>query len=164
MKNTSVVINPNPNGDTRTAPKDVTFEQFQEANDMHRLDVKHIMWRLSEIIMEIGDAHDITKKTREREQYQDFFNTVFNGMDFKTLPWYRMHTSAERHHLLDGHYPQDVNLLDVLEMISDNVAAGLARSGEVRVAEIEPWMLKLAYENTIKLIEGMCQLKDKEIK
>ena len=29
-----VKIFKNPNGDTRTAPKNVTFEEFQEANDM----------------------------------------------------------------------------------------------------------------------------------
>lgn len=30
-----IEIKKNPNGDTRTAPKGITFEQFQEANDMH---------------------------------------------------------------------------------------------------------------------------------
>ena len=39
----------NPNGDTRTAPKNVTFEEFQEANDMHINDVKHVMHELSQI-------------------------------------------------------------------------------------------------------------------
>lgn len=30
----------NPNGDTRTAPKNVSFEDFAKANDMHINDVK----------------------------------------------------------------------------------------------------------------------------
>lgn len=34
-----ITIYKNPNGDTRTAPKNVTYEQFQKANDMHITDV-----------------------------------------------------------------------------------------------------------------------------
>ena len=39
-----IEIQKNPNGDTRTAPKGITFEEFQEANDMHIEDVKEVMW------------------------------------------------------------------------------------------------------------------------
>lgn len=42
-----IEIYKNPNGDTRTAPKDVTFEKFQEANDMHIEDVEAVMYELS---------------------------------------------------------------------------------------------------------------------
>lgn len=35
-----IIIEQNPNGDTRTAPKDVSYEEFQKANDMHISDVK----------------------------------------------------------------------------------------------------------------------------
>ena len=42
-----VTIYKNPNGDTRTAPKNVSFEEFQEANDMHREDVNQVMYELS---------------------------------------------------------------------------------------------------------------------
>lgn len=37
-----ITIYKNPNGDTRTAPKDISFEQFQEANDMHKQDVRNV--------------------------------------------------------------------------------------------------------------------------
>lgn len=39
-----IEIKKNPNGDTRTAPKGITFEQFQEANDMHIDSVGEVMW------------------------------------------------------------------------------------------------------------------------
>ena len=38
-----IVIHKNPNEDTRTAPKNITFEQFQEANDSHIADVQTVM-------------------------------------------------------------------------------------------------------------------------
>ena len=56
-----IEIKKNPNGDTRTAPKDVTFEQFQEANDMHIEDVKSVMYELSRMIDHRGENHDCTK-------------------------------------------------------------------------------------------------------
>ena len=58
-----VEINKNPNGDTRTAPKGITFEQFQEANDMHIDDVRAVMWELSRMVDRVGENHDCTKKS-----------------------------------------------------------------------------------------------------
>ena len=45
-----IKIKKNPNGDTRTAPKNVSFEDFQEANDMHISDVSDVMYELSRMI------------------------------------------------------------------------------------------------------------------
>ena len=67
-----IEIKKNPNGDTRTAPKGVTFEQFQEANDMHIEDVKEVMHALSRFVDMAGREHDFTKKSRERMFYRDF--------------------------------------------------------------------------------------------
>ena len=39
----AIIIEKNPNGDTRTAPNGITFEQLQKANDMHREDVRKVM-------------------------------------------------------------------------------------------------------------------------
>lgn len=55
---------------------------------------------------------------------------------------------------------EDVDLFDVLEMISDCVAAGLVRSGSVRKVEIDKDVLYKAFENTCSLIEDMCELVD----
>lgn len=41
--NEKVIIRKNPNGDTRTAPKGITFEQFDEANWSHKMMLK-MLW------------------------------------------------------------------------------------------------------------------------
>lgn len=149
-----IEIKKNPNGDTRTAPKGITFEQFQEANDMHIDDVKAVMHALSRLVDMAGRNHDFTKKYRERMFYRDFVNTQENGADFVNSEWYQLHVKAERHHLLSN-CPDDVNLIDVLEMIADCTCAGLARSGEVRDLEISEEILTKAVKNTAELIKNI---------
>lgn len=149
-----VRIYKNPNGDSRTAPKNVSFEQFQEANDMHRQDVKNVMNELACMIMNQGYAHDYTKKTHEKMFYDNFISTISHGTDFINNEWYQMHINTERHHLL-SRYPEDVNLLDVIEMIVDCVCAGKARSGEIRDIEINNKILTKALNNTIQLIDSI---------
>lgn len=150
----------NPNGDTRTAPKDISFEQFQEANDMHRADVEAVMRALSRLVVIAGREHDFTKKSRERMFYRDFVDTQENGTDFVNSEWYQLHVKAERHHLLSN-CPDDVNLIDVLEMIADCTCAGLARSGEIRDLEISEEILTKTVKNTAKLIKNMVVVKEK---
>ena len=57
-----IEIYKNPNGDTRTAPKNITFEQLQEANDSHRDDVNKVISVLALMLSENGVKHDWTKK------------------------------------------------------------------------------------------------------
>lgn len=154
-----IEIKKNPNGDTRTAPKGITFEQFQEANDMHIDDVKVVMHALSRFVDVAGRNHDFTKKSRERMFYRDFVDTQENGVDFVNGEWYQLHVKAERHHLLSN-CPTDVNLIDVLEMIADCTCAGLARSGEIRDLEISEEILIKAVKNTAELIKKMVTVKE----
>ena len=151
----------NPNGDTRTAPKDVTYEQFQKANDMHIRDVSLIMYYLSSLIREQGESHDYTKKTAEPEFYKNFLSTINEGTNFVEDKWYRHHINMERHHLL-SRCPDDVDLIDVLEMIVDCTCAGLARSGEVRDLEISTDILERAVQNTVKLIVDHVEVREME--
>lgn len=148
----AIIIQKNPNGDTRTAPKDITFEQFQIANNMHKEDVRKVMHYLAYLVNRAGLTHDHTKKSDEELFYRNFLSTMNNGTDFVNDEWYQMHVNTERHHLL-SRCPDDVNLIDVLEMISDCVCAGLARSGEVRGLEIDEKILKRAIDNTVELIK-----------
>lgn len=154
-----IEIKKNPNGDTRTAPKGITFEEFQEANDMHIYDVASVMYELSKMVDSAGEHHDCTKKSQERMFYRDFVNTQENGDDFTKSEWYSLHTKAERHHLLSC-CPEDVNLIDVLEMIVDCTCAGLARSGEVRDLEIDAKILEKAVNNTTQLIKSMVKITE----
>ena len=154
-----IEITKNPNGDTRTAPKGITFEKFQKANDMHIDDVGSVMYELSRMVDLAGQHHDCTKKSQERMFYSDFVNTQENGDDFTKGEWYQLHIKSERHHLL-SHCPDDVNLIDVLEMVADCTCAGLARSGEVRDLEINAEILEKAVNNTAQLIKSMVKVTE----
>lgn len=149
-----IKIKKNPNGDTRTAPKDISFKQFQEANDMHKNDVRRVMARLATKLEIRGTFHDYTKKSHERLFYDNFLETMNEGKDFVSNEWYQLHIANERHHLL-SRCPEDVNLIDVIEMIVDCVCAGKARSGEVRPIEINDEILKKAITNTVKMLDEM---------
>lgn len=149
-----IVIYKNPNGDTRTAPKGITFEQFQEANDSHIADVRAVMDEIVTMFRENGEKHDWTKKSNEEQFYKDFVSTMNEGTDFVYGKWYQHHVNTERHHLL-SRCPEDVNLLDVIEMIVDCVCAGKTRSGEIRGLEITPEILDRAMKNTVKMVDDM---------
>lgn len=149
-----IIVYKNPNGDTRTAPKDIRLKDFREANDMHKQDVKNVMSELALKIMLTGDLHDKTKKSEELMFYNNFLSTMNDGTDFVNDKWYKLHVNEERHHLL-SRCPDDVNLIDVLEMITDCVCAGMARSGEVRPVEINNEILEKALNNTVELIKDM---------
>ena len=153
-----ITIYKNPNGDTRTAPKNITFEQFQEANNSHLADVGNVMMALSEKLKENGCKHDWTKKSEERMFYRDFLAAMNDGADFVSGEWYQLHVNTERHHLL-SRCPEDVNLLDVIEMVVDCACAGKTRSGEVRDLEISTDILEKALKNTVKLVDDMTVVK-----
>lgn len=154
-----IKIYKNSNGDTRTAKKDVNFKEFQQANDMHKQDVKNVMNELAFNLMTKGLNHDYTKKTEEKLFYYNFLSAMNKGTDFVSNEWYQLHIKKERHHLLSN-CPEDVNLLDVLEMITDCVCAGMARSGDVRTVEINEEILNKALSNTVTLIKNMIECSD----
>lgn len=151
-----IKIYKNPNGDSRTAPKNVSFEEFQKANDMHKQDVKNVMNELAFYLMQMGDSHDWTKKTKEKLFYDNFISTMNEGSDFVNDEWYQLHIQEEKHHLLSNCH-EDITLLDVIEMIVDCVCAGKARSGEVRDLEINNEILTLALNNTVNMVNDLIQ-------
>lgn len=156
-----ILVYKNPNGDTRTAGKDVTFEQFQKANESHIQDVYTIMDTLALMVATAGWNHDYTKKYEEEQFYKDFMSTINNGTNFIESDWYKHHITEERHHLF-SRCPDDVNLVDVLEMIADCVCAGLARSGEIRDLEIDSDILNRAVRNTVKMIVDWIEVVEEE--
>ena len=110
------IIYKNSNGDTRTAPKNVTFKEFQKANDMHREDVKNTMNEVAFLLMEKGKKHDWTKKDYEEMFYNNFLSTLNNGTNFIEDEWYQLHIEKEKHHLFSKCH-DDVDLLDVIEIV-----------------------------------------------
>lgn len=154
-----VEIQKNINSDTRSAKGIISFEEFQKANDLHISEVSQVMFYLSKMIIKRGKEHDNTKKKHEILYYQDFIDTMKKKKNFIDGSWYNMHVSEERHHI-NTKCPEDINLIDVLEMIIDCICAGKSRTGEVYPITIDRDKLYEAFENTIKLIDGMIIVKD----
>ena len=155
-------IKKNSLGDTRTATRVPTFYEFNEANISHRTDVKSMMSSLADAIKTTGENHDLTK-IQEPERslfYRELCEKIAGKMDrFTDGEWYPMHCKTERHHL-NEHCPDNVNLIDVLEMICDCVCAGMARSGSVYPVTIPNEILQKAVENTVNMCIESVRLAD----
>lgn len=147
-----VIIRPSKTADTRSADKVVTKKELFDSSIQHIEDVKKVM-QLFECALSIqGKYHDYTKIGQIDLFYSDFRKAQLEKVDFTQLQWYKMHITAERHHLFD-HVPEDVNLFDVLERIADITTAGVGRSGWFDISKelaFDQELLRRAYINTIK--------------
>lgn len=156
-----IKIKRNTNGDTRVATKVPTFEEFKKANYDHCKDVSHMMDFISKKIQTAGGTHDWSKFQEPYRSmfYRDLCNTIEGRIKFEDGQWNKDHYALERHHLL-RRCPEDVNLIDVIEMICDCVCAGMARSGYVRDLEINTEILKQAVRNTVEMLKNSVELED----
>jgi len=144
-----ITIKKSPTADTRTC--DVTKvekETLLNSSRQHIADVAKAMAFFSSKLFEAAAEHDYDKLTAIDWFYSDF------RTKFAETGWWDNHRKIHRHHLgqVDG-VPEDVNLLDVLEYISDCVMAGMARSGEVYALEMSDELLQKAFSNTINLLK-----------
>ena len=154
-----ISIKRNPNGDTRTAPKNITLEQFREANFSHKKDVYEVMKCLSKMLEMNGTKHDFTKICFEQEFYDNFLDTINNGKDFVSNTWYQEHIKYEKHHPL-SYCHEDIDLLDIIEMAVDVVCAGLGRSGNVSDIKIDSEILQKALSNTITKLKNYMEVEE----
>lgn len=155
-----VEIDKSPNADSRTADKGkVSFEDFSKATDMHREDVKNVIYELAHRLREIGDKHDWTKKEQEDEYYDSYVTAKKNGTDFHKSDWYRNHVKEERHHI-KYHVADDINLLDILEVICDHCCDELVEKGKVGKMDIDEDVLMKAFNNTVELVKSFIRLDD----
>ena len=145
-----IEIKKSQNADTRTCDWSKVTEDFLlENSKQHIEDVKRGMVFLGNLVKLQGDEHDFTKITHIKEFHNDFKNGFKEGF----TSWWEMHQQVERHHLKNEQFIQDdINLIDILEQITDGVMAGLARSGEYRQEPFSTELLKKAYDNTVKLL------------
>lgn len=144
-----ILIYKSENADTRSAKGTVSKDELLENTLSHIMDVQHVGYWIADKLKSQVIEHDHTKVDYIDEFYEDFTSGKQNA-DFKSLPWWQKH-KTERHHLNDS-VPDDVNLIDVLEMVIDCTVAGLARSGSVYGIEISKDVLDKAIENTKNLI------------
>ena len=126
----------------------VTKEQLYESSMQHKDDVSKGMLSFIYMMANASLTHDGDKLSDIDTFHKDFAN------NFKTTDWWDNHKKITRHHLLsDDGIPEDVNLIDVIEMITDCVMAGMGRSGSVYHLDIKPEVLMNAFNNTVKLLK-----------
>lgn len=145
-----IVITKSHTADTRTCDvTKVTKAQLFASSVQHIADVRAALEFFRERIRVAGELHDPDKLSDIDGFYADFVTK------FEQQEWWTRHRKLNRHHLLqaDG-VPEDVNLIDVLDMIADCVMAGMGRSGSVYPLNIDPDVLMRAFQNTVELLKA----------
>lgn len=136
------------NSDSRSCDfSKVTKEQLKTATEQHIEDVSKATRMLCGGLICRANIHDWDKLVNIDYFYNDF------KTGFKVHDWWDSHKVIQKHHLnVDCEQYNDINLLDVLEHISDCVMAGLARTGTVFPIEINNDLLQLAVKNTVDML------------
>ena len=135
--------------DTRTCDfANVSKETLLESSKQHIDDVQAAMEFFCGEICIASLNHDTDKLTDIDGFHADFVT------GFKQTGWWDRHRKLNRHHLLqDDGVPDDVNLIDVLDLIADCVMAGMARSGSVYDIALKAEVLDRAFRNTVELLK-----------
>lgn len=145
-----ITIQKSKTADTRTCDfSQVTEAQLYSSSAQHRDDVIRGIEFFQRKLNEAAHRHDADKLHDISGFHRDFIT------GFKQTEWWDNHRKIMRHHLLqsDG-VPDDVNLIDVLEMVVDCVMAGMGRSGSVYPLDISPDVLMKAFQNTVELLKA----------
>ena len=126
--------------------EEVTKEMLKKDSLMHISDVVQGLTFFAVMLAKAANKHDFDKLTNLDTFYKDFKNK------FKTTEWWDEHRKINRHHLtIEDGVPNNVNLIDVIEMIVDCIVAGKARTGTVYDVELDDKVLKKAFKNTVTL-------------
>lgn len=142
--------------DTRSCDfSKVSKETLKESSVQHINDVGKALGFFASKLAESASVHDFDKLTEIDWFHSDFLT------GFKETGWWTNHRKVNRHHLLqeDG-IPEDVNLIDVLEFISDCTMAGMARTGDVFPLEISSELLQKAFKNTAELLKDNIEVEN----
>jgi hypothetical protein len=152
-----IAISKSPTADTRTCDKaTVTKAQLLDSSQQHIADVGKGLAFFAGKLTEAASVHDWDKLS-----LIDFFHRDFTTEICKPGGWLESHYRIHRHHLSkppfegreDMGVPDDVNLLDVLEMIADCVMAGMGRAGTVFPLNLSDDLLQRALVNTTLLLK-----------
>ena len=150
-----VRIRKNTNGDTRVADHVPTINEFDTANDCHRTDVKNLIDEFCRMLKINSNPHDWTKVREPYRSmfYRDLCATIEGHLpNFMDGEWAKQHYYENERHHLETYAQEDVNMFDVIEMICDCVAAGMARSGNVYDVKIPDDVLQRAVKNTVEIM------------
>lgn len=144
-----ITIKKSQTADTRTCDyANTSKETLLASSRQHIGDVVKALAFFSSKLTEAAGEHDYDKLTTIDWFHSDFVT------GFKQTGWWDNHRKIHRHHIdkLDG-VPPDVNLLDVIEHISDCVMAGMARSGSVYELKLSDELLQRAFKNTTDMLK-----------
>jgi hypothetical protein len=146
----AIEIHPSATADTRTCDvSKVSKAQLYESSVQHIEDVRKGLAFWMERLADAGERHDYDKLTDIASFHADFLTK------FEQQEWWTRHRKLNRHHLLqDDGVPSDVNLIDVLDFITDCVMAGMGRAGSVYALDIKPEVLMAAFQNTVELLKS----------
>lgn len=136
--------------DTRSCDYTSVSKQTLLASSLQHIDdVKKGLDFFKEMLNDSAVNHDFDKITDLDSFHSDFIT------GFKNTTWYDKHRKINRHHISsDDGVPKDINLIDVLEYITDCVMAGKARTGEVFPLDLNVEVLKTAFNNTVDLLKN----------
>lgn len=157
-----VTMKKNTLGDTRTAERMPTRAEFDAANESHISDVNALVESFTQEMISRVNNHDLTKVYEPYATmfYDDMKANIKDGKaPFEKLEWFRLHISIERHHL-NNRIPDDVDLIDVIEMLADCVSAGMTRSGHVYEIKIPDSVLQRAVSNTVKKMIDAVEIEE----
>lgn len=145
-----IVIKKSATADTRTCDfANVSKKTLINSSLAHISDVVKALTFFQCKLAAAAGCHDYDKLSDIDSFHEDFIT------GFKQTGWWDRHRQMHRHHLAqaDG-VPDDVNLVDVIEYISDCVMAGMARSGEVYELEMTDELLRKAFKNTVEMLKA----------
>jgi hypothetical protein len=156
-----IQISKSPTADTRTCDYANTSKATLLASSVqHIADVGAALAFFGALITKQAVMHDTDKLTDIDGFHRDFVNGFAEP---EYTGWWRRHRQLNRHHLQqpDG-TPTDVNLIDVLDFISDCVMAGMARSGSVYPLQLGPELLERAFQNTVTLLKSQVTVEESQ--
>lgn len=150
-----ITIRPSPTADTRTCDwSKVTKEQLLASSVQHIADIRAGLEFFKDRLEYQANLHDHDKLSDIDGFHADF------RTGFKQQGWWDNHRKVNRHHLTaeDG-IPADVNLIDVLDFITDCVMAGMGRSGSVYPLSLPPELLERAFQNTVTMLKDVIEVE-----
>ena len=150
-----ITIQQSKTADTRICDvSKVSKEQLLLSSHQHIGDIAKGMQFFANMLLEAANSHDHDKFSGIDHFHSDFLTK------FEKTGWWDNHRKVNRHHLLeDDGIPEDVNLIDVLDMIVDCVMAGMGRSGSVYPLKIKSEVLVDAFNNTVSLLKSQVVVK-----
>ena len=150
MQSQKILIRKSETADTRSCDfANVSKDQLLNSSKQHIGDVRVGIRFFVNLLTAAGNVHDFDKI----EDIDGFHRDFIGGLAQTT--WWDNHRKVNRHHLLvaDG-VPEDVNLVDVIDMIVDCVMAGMARTGTVYPLNVSDSVLRSAFDNTVELLKS----------